>query len=180
MFVKVCGITTARQIDWAVELGYAAVGVVLHPASARYCNALRAAELAGHARGKIASVAVGFTFEEVAGAYHYFDYVQIYEHRDLDRVICAGDSALLARKASLFMYDTSRGTGRASALPQWLHGVREKLIISGGLSAAHIAGVVRDFRPFGVDVSSGVESAPGKKEYGHMKHFINEVTYAVK
>ena len=44
MFVKVCGITKPEQIDWAIELGYSAAGVVLHPESARYCEMSRAAD----------------------------------------------------------------------------------------------------------------------------------------
>lgn len=178
MFVKVCGITTAEQIDWAVELGYSAAGVVLHPGSARYCGVPRAAEFARYGRGRITTVAVGVTFDEVAAAYDDFDLVQIYEYRDLDRVICTGTTEELAREAHLFMYDPSRGSGRAGALPQWLHGARDRLIISGGLSPRSIGGVVREFRPFGVDVSSGVESAPGEKDYERMKQFICEVTNA--
>jgi len=178
MFVKVCGITRAEQLDWAVELGYSAAGVVLHPESSRYCGLDRAAELARHARGRISTVAVGITFSEVAPVADAFDFVQVYEYQNGERVICAGDSELIASDSSLFMYDSSRGTGRIGTLPAWLHDVRWKLIISGGLTSRNVAGIVREFQPFGVDVSSAVESAPGKKNYEQMKEFINEVCNA--
>ena len=64
MFVKVCGITAVEQIDWAVRLGYPAIGVVMHWRSPRFCDTDRARELASHARGRIASVAVGVSYEE--------------------------------------------------------------------------------------------------------------------
>jgi phosphoribosylanthranilate isomerase len=180
MFVKVCGITTPGQLDHAIELGYTAAGVVLHPASTRCCSERRATELALHARGRIAMVAVGLTFDEVACVADEFDFVQVYEFRNRERVICAGDSELIARDASLFMYDSSRGSGRPGRFPAWLHDIRWKLIISGGLTPRSVAGVVRKFQPFGVDVSSGVESSPGEKDYELMKQFISEVTNAIR
>lgn len=180
MFVKVCGITKPEHLDWAIELGYSAAGVVLHPESARYCDMNRAAMLARHARGRISTVAVGLTFSEVARVADEFDLVQIYEYRNGERVICAGDSELNARDSSLFMYDTSRGTGRINALPAWLHDIRWKLIISGGLTPLNVAGVVKEFQPFGVDVSSAVESITGEKDYERMKQFMSEVWNAVK
>ena len=180
MFVKVCGITAPGQIDRAVELGYTAAGVVLHPGSARFCSVRRATELARHARGRIAIVAVGLTCDEVVGVADEFDYVQVYASGNGERVICAGDSEQVARDAALFMYDSSRGSGRTGPFPEWLHGIRRKLIISGGLTPRNVAEVVRKFHPFGVDVSSGVESAPGEKDYELMSQFISEVTHAVR
>jgi phosphoribosylanthranilate isomerase len=179
MFVKVCGITNPEHLDWAIELGYSAAGVVLHPGSARYCEISRAAELARYARGRISTVAVGLAFAEVAPIADEFDFVQVYEYRNRERVICAGDSERIARDAALFMYDSSRGSGQIGALPAWLHDIRGKLIISGGLTPRNVAGVLREFQPFGVDVSSAVESAPGDKDYGRMKQFICEVCNAV-
>ena len=180
MFVKVCGITRPEHLDWAIELGYSAAGVVLHPGSARCCGMDRAAELARHARGRISTVAVGLIFSEVAPVADEFDLVQIYEYRNSERTICAGDSEYIARDSSLFMYDSSRGSGRTGALPGWLHDIRRKLIISGGLTPRNVAGIVREFQPFGVDVSSAVESAPGEKDYSQMKQFIREVNDAVR
>ncbi len=180
MFVKVCGITSPEQIDWAVELGYSAIGVVLHGPSLRYRQPDAARKLALHARGRISTVAVGVTFDEVAECLPDFDFAQIYDFFPGDRMILAGDSEDRSRAGALFLYDTSRGSGNPGEFPAWLHDVRERLIISGGLDPGTVAGVIREYRPFGVDVSSGVESVRGIKDYRLMKQFISEVRNAVR
>lgn len=180
MFAKVCGITTPEQLDWAIDLGYSAFGVVLHPGSIRRCSADHARDLARYAGGRIASVAVGLTFDEVAECSHEFDFVQIYEYRDLKHLIYAGDRPDDAGDRSLFLYDTSRGSGTSTGLPEWLHSIRHRLIISSGLGPENVADIIRRYRPFGVDVSSGVESRRGVKDYHLMKQFITEVTNAFR
>ena len=180
MFVKVCGMKTREQIDWAVDLGYSAVGVVLHPLSPRFCGGNRARGLAEHSRGRITTVAVGVSFDEVSAYYHDFDYVQIYEFRRMDRLIYAGDEAPAGKDFAFFMFDASRGSGELRALPAWLHDYSDRLIISGGLTPDSVSGVIRTYRPLGVDVSSGVEIARGVKDYNLMERFITEVRNAVE
>jgi phosphoribosylanthranilate isomerase len=178
MFVKICGIRTREQIDWAVELGYSAVGVVLHPPSPRYCTPEAAASLAAHARGRIASVAVGVRFDEVREVYGGFDFAQIYEYRNIERLILAGAQFPDRSDYTYFLYDASRGSGEFDQLPDWLFSIQERLIVSGGLNPHNAGPVIRKFRPFGVDVSSGVEAEPGLKDYSLMKKFMEEVAHA--
>jgi phosphoribosylanthranilate isomerase len=178
MFVKVCGITSREQIDWAVELGYSAVGVVLHPGSVRYCDTKTALGLARHARDRIASVAIGIGFGEVESVSKEFDFVQIYEYRKVEGLILAGKELPHESEYAYFLYDAGKGSGEFRPLPDWLQSVKNRLIISGGLNCNNVGRVIREHGPSGVDVSSGVEIERGAKDFILMEKFIAEVKNA--
>lgn len=67
------------------------------------------------------------------------------------------------------------GSGRVfdwTAVPE---AVQRPIILAGGLHAGNVVTAIRQARPWAVDVSSGVESAPGVKDSGRMASFISEV-----
>jgi phosphoribosylanthranilate isomerase len=71
------------------------------------------------------------------------------------------------------------GTGISFPLEIALKARKERdFILSGGLNPANVGNVIRTVRPLGVDVSSGVEAAPGKKDPLKMAEFIKEVRQA--
>jgi len=178
MFVKVCGLTENEHVDWAVELGYTAAGIVLHPRSPRYIDRDRAIELTRYAAGRIVTVAVGVTFDEVRELYDHADYVQIYQYQKIERLIYAGHSMIEDGACDMFIFDSSLGSGEFGPFPQWAGYVSERLILSGGLKPDNVGDIVRRYHPYGVDVSSGVEARRGVKDYGLMKKFIDEVNNA--
>jgi phosphoribosylanthranilate isomerase len=89
-------------------------------------------------------------------------------------------------KAMAILLDASEvgqygGTGHTF---DWSIGQRaaqsHRIILAGGLKVGNVAEAVRTVRPYAVDVASGVESKPGKKDHGLMREFIQEVRRAEK
>lgn len=179
MFIKACGMTREEQIEWAVELGYTAVGIVLHPRSPRYCASERARELARFAGKRIVRVAVSLEFAEVEPVRDDFDFIQIYEYRPVKNLILAGDR-YNNEECDYFLYDTSRGDGSRKTYPAWLEDIGPRLILSGGLRPGNVGDVIKTYGCFGVDASSGLEGERGVKDYSLMKDFIGEVRDACR
>jgi len=175
MFVKVCGLKTKEQIDKAIAYGYDAIGIVTYPKSKRYCSTQNAIELADYAKGRIKSFVVGITYgdvEEVAGV---FDYTQIYEARQVPNLVLASkEKPPLDLNYEYFIYDASIGSGVFHPFPTWVKDMSGKVIVAGGLNIENVCSVIQDIKPFGVDVSSGVEN-DGVKDFKMMKEFINTV-----
>ncbi|MFE3104931.1 phosphoribosylanthranilate isomerase [Nocardia tengchongensis] len=177
MFVKVCGLTTEEQIDWAVELGYTAIGVVGTTKSKRYVEPARARELAAHARGKIRSFVVAFDRSEVDEVIEDFDVIQLYNWTDLPNLAyCSSVPPEPEQTCEYFFYDASAGSGVFAEFPDWLEKVPGQVVLAGGLTPDNVAEVVAAHRPFGVDVSSSLETAPGIKSFDAMRRFIEAAT----
>lgn len=175
MFTKVCGLKTKEQIDKAIEYGYDAIGVVTYIKSIRYCPPKDAIELAGYAKGKIKSFVVGINYNDVEEAAPYFDYTQIYEMRQVSNLVLASKEMPPSDlKYEYFIYDASIGSGAFHQFPKWVKDMSRKIIVAGGLNVENVCSVIQDIKPFGVDVSSGVEK-DGFKDVNMMKEFIDAV-----
>lgn len=64
------------------------------------------------------------------------------------------------------------GSGKSFDWSLMPHDLKQPLILAGGLTAENVASAIRLARPWAVDVSSGIESAPGMKDHGKMRDFI--------
>lgn len=181
MWVKVCGLTRPDDVDAALEAGADALGFVLAESS-RQLSLECARTLAAPAEGRAVRVAVVVDPEpEALKALHGFDAVQV--HGRLPEV--PGHLRLLRARPpdeeetsgepvpDWLMIDGSRGRGQAA--PWELLAGRvwpAPLVLAGGLCPENVAAAVAMVRPFGVDVSSGVERAPGQKDPDRVAAFV--------
>jgi phosphoribosylanthranilate isomerase len=186
-FVKVCGMTDARAVQAALEAGADAIGFVFAP-SVRQVSPQEAALLAQPARGRALCVAVTQHPGEalLQRIFQQFapDVLQT-DQEDLSGItLPAGmrswpvlrgapvPGAILPAGRVLFEGPRS-GAGKVA---DW-SAARElamhcELILAGGLSPANVSEAIATVRPFGVDVSSGVEEAPGHKSMALIGSFV--------
>jgi phosphoribosylanthranilate isomerase len=194
MWIKVCGMTTAEAVQAALDAHIDAIGFVFAE-SRRRVTPRRAAELAQPARGRVRCIAVSKhpTQGEVDEILTVFrpDFLQT-DWQDLRTLRLppelhvlpvlrsgAGEPSPLPTRV-LFEGPVS-GTGLPTDWPS-AHALarRTEVILAGGLSPANVAAAIAEVRPFGVDVSSGVESTPGIKSPERIASFVSAARAAAK
>lgn len=186
VWVKICGLTTDEGVDAAVQAGADAIGFVFAP-SKRQVTATRAALLAKRAPASVIRVAVmqhpsQAAVDEVWSVLRP-DVLQT-DIADLAQltiptglvvvpVMRAGAPAANPLPARMLFEGPISGAGKtadwdaASALAG-----RTQLVLAGGLNPGNVADAIRVVRPFGVDVSSGVEREPGIKDPDRIHEFV--------
>lgn len=197
--VKVCGLTRDDDVDLAVACGASAIGFVFWARSPRALDIATAARLRARVPGDVVAVgvfvdetpdAIARTVERVgldAAQLHGDELPALREvlgvpiikaliggHHDEAWIAAGGDDVLLLVDAR----DAARrgGTGRmadwdeAQVLARW-----RAIVLAGGLTAANVAEATRRVGPVALDVSSGVESAPGLKDADRLRAFFAAV-----
>lgn len=197
MRVKVCGITSAGDAAAAVTAGADALGLVFYAGSRRAVSAAQAAEIVMAVPPLVMTVGlfVNATREAITEILERVPLNLLQFHGDESPDECAAfdrpyikalpvteDAGLHSRMASYtsargFLLDTPApgrfgGTGETFDWSQVPADSSRPLLLAGGLNAGNVAAAIAAVRPAAVDVSSGVESAPGIKDPVKMQQFV--------
>lgn len=195
MYVKICGLRTREHVEAAVTAGADAVGVVMNRTSSRRATEDEAREVVTAARGRVDSVLVvndlsapeaariaarlGFDVLQLHGrAYGRDDFAAALEvvprvwratSLDLDPPLAVG-----AWGEEVLLLDAPKpGSGERWDLTELADRAPDgRWLVAGGLSAANVREAVEAVAPWGVDVSSGVEVAPGEKSSELITRFV--------
>ncbi len=197
--VKICGLTRPEDVALACALGAAYVGINFAAGSPRRVEVDRGADLAAAVAPGTLRVGV-FRSEDLATMTRAIErcrleLVQLHRRLTIEDLaglpvpvfgvarmeggaLRAPASDLLSRCHALLV-DPSEGTGKAidGAFVD-SSGWSVPIFIAGGLTPENVGATVRQFRPAGVDVATGVESAPGLKDRGKLERFFAAVEEA--
>ncbi len=197
MLVKVCGITNVKDALVAVECGADLLGFVFAPSQRRISpeDAARITNLLPPHVGKVGvfvnedakriretAMLCGLDFAQLHGdettgfarslSVSFIKAFRAGDDSVLDRIAAFGEEMFL-----LDAYDPDRvgGTGKLVNLDIAAKAAKlGRMFLAGGLNPDNVAQAIRTVRPYGVDVSSGVESLPGRKDHDKVKRFISE------
>jgi phosphoribosylanthranilate isomerase len=195
--VKICGITNSADAVGAVQAGADALGFMFYDQSPRRITVEDAATIARTLPPFILRVGVFVNPSEelVLRAIAKCGLNLLQFHGEETPEFCT-QFGLMSMKAfrirdaeslkALANYNTdawlldafsNKGLGGTGEKFNWDLAVEAKksgklIFLAGGLTPENVAEAVHKVQPFGVDVSSGVESAPGKKDYAKVKTFI--------
>lgn len=189
VFVKICGLREAEHVSVALDAGADAIGLVL-TASPRFVTPETARELATPVGDRALTVGVfrGESADEVvrlAGAAGV-DAVQLhgdYSRHDVTRMRDLGFTVIravpfTASGEDLGAHSLLVDAPRAGSGEEWDYsvmaesGVGGRWLLAGGLTPDNVASAIAVASPWGVDVSSGVESAPGRKDPRLIRDFL--------
>ena len=202
MRIKICGITSVEDARLCVEAGADALGFIFVERTPRYVAPDAAARIiAGlppfvtpvgvfwdHAPGHVKAVAeqCGLGALQFHGDETPED-LQEYRLPVIKtlKVAAAADLARMAGyRVSAFLLDSPSRWSEGQARPPipWEVAAeaarRHPVLLSAGLTPENVAGAVRRVRPYGVDVNSGVEARPGRKDPARVQRFVAEARAA--
>jgi len=177
LWIKICGLTDEAAVSAALQAGVDAIGFVFSP-SPRQITPAAAAKLAAPARGRALCIAVTrhpkqAVLDAIVREFRPDGWQTDIEDLSVLRVprtlpilpVLRSGSAALQCAPRRFLFEGPLSGQGASA--DWSEAARlavhSQLILAGGLSADTAGAAIATVRPFGVDVSSGVEDQPGRK-----------------
>jgi phosphoribosylanthranilate isomerase len=202
VWIKICGVTTPADAAFAAECGADAVGLNFYAKSRRYVTEGQAADIVRALSPAVAAVGVfvdtpadevgrlaarfglwaAQTYGEPppvpARATGHIAAFRVEGEQALTRIREFVNASPVASRPVAILLDAfvpgeMGGTGHKAPwdlLAGFDPGV--PVILAGGLTPDNVAEAIRTVRPWGVDVASGVESAPGKKDPGKVRAFV--------
>ena len=202
--IKICGLHDPEIAKAPVELGAQYIGIMMYPDSKRYVSIDVATKISAAVKavgGIPVAVFVDATAEQMQNQCEKIDVQTVQCHGGLSRSehvllpepyqriyvlhvnsdgVCQGDPdgglVNLKKHRDFLLYDSMKGgSGESFSLKQFKHAYDFPFLLAGGLRADSVAEAIRLVRPFGVDVSSGVEISPGIKDLNLIKRFIEQV-----
>jgi len=194
MWIKVCGMTTAEAVSAALEAGVSAIGFVFAESKRRVTPQV-AARLAAPARGRVRCVAVTKhpeqrEVDEILAVFapdclqsdaEDLQHLRLPRELEVTPVLRAGRVEPSPLPARFLFEGPVSGTGVPTDWPAAGRLARRaELILAGGLSAENVAAAIAEVRPYGVDVSSGVESGPGVKSPERIASFVRQARAALR
>jgi|SRR5690606_12782529 len=201
--VKICGITRVEDGLAAVAAGADAIGLVFYPASPRAVTLAQAAAICAALPPFVAAVGlfVDADSEQIARVLAQVPLSTLQFHGNENPVQCErfqrpyvkalrmrDETDVVAElgrytRAQALLLDTYRagtpgGTGESFDWQRIPPAVAGRVVLAGGLNPDNAGLAVRQVRPYAVDVSGGVESAPGIKDHARVRAFIDAVRQA--
>jgi len=196
--VKICGITSLEDAQAAVAAGADAIGLVFYPPSSRYVTPEIAAQIVAGLGPFVTTVGL-FVNEEAAVVkdtlaltglqllqFHGDEsaqYCEQFKRPYIKALRMSPDLDPLQAMAAFpqacgYLFDAWQpdkfgGTGKTFDWQRIAGLASDNLILAGGLNPDNVEAAVQAVRPYAVDVSGGVELAPGKKDHRALKAFIS-------
>lgn len=195
--VKICGITNLEDALVAVQAGADALGFIFFPKSPRFVPARTAAEITARLPASLLKVGVfvdepiesarrimaeaGLTHAQLHGAespeycaQSPLPVIKALRVKDQSSLASLSQYQVHAFLLDSYVPGQHGGTGEKF---NWDLAIQAKafgprILLAGGLTPENVAEAVATVRPYGVDVSSGVESSPGRKDHAKVREFI--------
>ncbi len=200
MFVKLCGFTRHEDIEKISGFKISSAGFIFYKASKRYVKPSIAKELCSIIKGSgIATTGVfvdddEYTIKSIAD-YTGLDMLQVYTCETasalqgfLPVISCfrikpeyGGYDLPLPPENGIILFDTfdtdsTGGTGKnfsSEILKDYRF--RDRMIVAGGINSSNIQPLIKNIKPFGVDISSGIETAPGIKSVEKIREILEKI-----
>lgn len=198
--VKICGLTRPKDVECAIECGASAIGFVFEPSSPRCILNFDTAEDAfAVATGYSTRVAVfghyplsdssGVDMDRFVSLLGKCDAVQalneppLFHGKKFLVIRLPADEPINIDSVDAVVLDAFDpvmlgGTGKTldwGIAAEYRQAIAKPIVLAGGLTPENVFEAVQVVRPYAVDVSSGVEEAPGKKDHGRIRAFFDAV-----